>query len=271
MRSVIILGTGRSGTSMVAATFRSSGAFMGDQLLPSTPSNPHGYYEDRGINRLNNDLIRRLLGRPFLGWRIRQKVFRTVHTVPSAFFLAAPRRLREIRPTEDEVNRMLSFTQREPFCYKDPRFSITLPTWLHYLPENAGFIVVFRDPMRTVESMLRDAKEQYDPPLPITRNWAYVCWFRTYSRIITFSEKSQRWLFVNYDAILDRTATEGLSEFVMARLDFSQVDRRTSRSSIHDWPNSRIAQSCRDVYERLCKIAATNQPHRISAFSTNAY
>lgn len=259
MRNIIILGTGRSGTSMVAATFRSSGAFMGDRLIPATPSNPHGYYEDRGIARLNDDLIRRLLGRPFLGWRIRRRVFPTVHTVHSAFFLAAPRRLRQIQPTEDEASRIRSFIRRAPFCYKDPRFSVTLPIWLPYLPENTGFIVVFRDPMRTIESMLRDAKEQYDPPLPITSNWGYVCWLRTYSRLLGFSEISRNWMFISYDAMIDRSATASLSEFASAPLDFSQIDRSTSRSSVHEWPISRIARSCRDVYKRLCERAAVHQ------------
>jgi hypothetical protein len=269
MRNIIILGTGRSGTSMVAATFRSSGAFMGDQLLVATPSNPHGYYEDREINLLNNALIRRLLGRPFLGWRIRCRVFPTVHTVPSAFFLASPRRLRQIQPTKDEVSRMRSFTQREPFCYKDPRFSVTLPTWLPYLPENTGFIVVFRDPMRTIESMLRDAKEQYGPPLPITRNWGYVYWLRTYSRLLGFSETSRNWMFINYDAMIDRSATTSLSGFASAWLDFSQIDQSTSRSSAHEWPTSRIARSCHDVYKRLCERAAVHQQRCIIQTEAN--
>lgn len=255
MRNVIILGTGRSGTSMVAATFRSSGAFMGDQLLPATPSNPNGYYEDRGINRLNDDLIRQVVGRPLLGWKIRQRVFPTIHTMSSAFFLAAPRKLREIQPTPDEVGRIRSFTERQPFCYKDPRFSVTLPTWLKYLSDDTGFIVVFRDPMRTVDSVLRDAKEQYEPPLPITSRWGYLYWLRTYSRLLAFSKMSCKWLFINYDAMIDGTARAGLTEFVGAPLDFSQIDRRTSRSSARDWPKSGIALKCRSVYELLCKRA----------------
>ena len=255
MRNIIILGTGRSGTSMVAASFRSSGAFMGDQLLPPTPSNPYGYYEDDMLNRLNNDLIRRLLGRPFLGWRIRGKIFRTVHTEPSAFFLAAPRKLRRIRPNADELSRIQSFANRAPFCYKGPRFSVTLPTWVDYLPPDTGFIVVFRDPMRTVESMLRDAREQYEPALPITRNWGYISWYRTYSRLLAFSEKSPKWLFVNYDAVVDRSATADLLDFVGAPLNFDHIDKRTSRSSSQEWPQSKVARRCRDVYQVLCERA----------------
>lgn len=259
MRNTIILGTGRSGTSMVAATFRSSGAFMGEQLHPPTPSNPNGYYEDRGINLLNDDLIRRMLGRPFLGWRIRNKVFRTVHTVSSAFFLAAPRKLRKIQPCQDETNRIRWFTRRVPFCYKDPRFSVTLPTWLPYLPDETGFVVVFRDPMRTVKSMLRDAHEQYDPPLPLTESQGYLYWWRSYSRLLSSPGDSQNWIFLNYDTILDRSRIPSLSEFACAPLDFSQIDRSTSRSSAHEWPTSTIGRRCRDIYQRLCERAAKHE------------
>jgi len=265
MRNIIILGTGRSGTSMVAATFRSSGAFMGDHLLPATPSNPHGYYEDRELNRLNNDLIRRLFGRPLLGWRIRGKFFRTVYTVPGAFFMAAPRVLRTIQLTANEIDRIRAFTRREPFCYKDPRFSVTLPLWMPHLPSNVGFVVVFRDPMRTTESMIRDAREQYEPPLPVTQTWGFTCWWRTYSRLIVLSKSSPHWMFINYDAMLDRSANADLSEFASATLDFSQIDDRTSRSQKHEWPTSSIGQRCSDLYEELCTRASTNKPSCLRA------
>lgn len=257
MRNVIILGTGRSGTSMVAATFRSSGAFMGDQLIRATPSNPHGYYEDRQVNRLNNDFVRRIVGPPLLGWRIRGRLFRTVHTVPGAFFMAAPRTIPEIQPTPGEIEKMCSFTQREPFCYKDPRFSVTLPIWSPYLPGDTGFVVVFRDPMRTVESMIRHAREEYEPALPVTENWGYVCWQRTYLRLLRFSEGSANWIFVDYDSLLDGSGTARLSDFVGCDLNFSQVDRTTSRSAKHDWPTSKIGRECRAVYGRLCESATT--------------
>jgi hypothetical protein len=106
--------------------------------------------------------------------------------------------------------------------------------------------------------MIRDAKQQYDPPLPVSEHWAYICWWRTYSRLLQFSE-DPNWVFINYDAMLDGTAAEALCEFAGTQLDFSQVDRGTSRSSTRPWPNSRIALSCRDVYERLRERAAERQ------------
>jgi len=269
MRNIIILGTGRSGTSMVAATFRSSGAFMGDQLIKATLSNPHGYYEDRYVNRLNNDFIRRLVGPPLLGWRIRGKFFRTVHTVPGAFFMAAPRRIPELQPTPEEIDKIRSFTKREPFCFKDPRFSLTLPIWLPYLPADTGFVVVFRDPMRTVASMIRHAWEEYQPALPVTENWGYVCWQRTYLRLLRFSEGSTKWIFVNYDSLLEGSGTTRLSEFVGCALNFSQIDRKTSRSAIHDWPKSRVGQDCRAVYDHMRELASTPEEDCLARTESN--
>jgi hypothetical protein len=241
---------------MVAATFRSSGAFMGDHLIPGTPSNPNGYYEDREINYLNDQLIGRMLGTPFLGWRIRRRFFRTVHSVRSAFFLAAPRKLRTLQLTSQEEEKIRWFVQREPFCYKDPRFSVTLPLWRPYLPKSTRFIVVFRDPMRTVESMLRDAREQSDPPLPITPRQGWVCWMRTYARLLALSEGLENWMFVDYNGRFDASTRMRLAEFSEAALDFSQIDPRVSRTTVQQWPDTAIARKCRGLYDRMCARAA---------------
>lgn len=252
---------------MVAATFRSSGAFMGDQLIPGTPSNPNGYYEDREINNLNDQLIGRIVGTPFLGWRIRRRLFRTVHTVRSAFFLAAPRKPHTIQLTSEEENKIRRFAQREPFCYKDPRFSVTLPLWQPYLPKSTRFMVVFRDPMRTVESMLRDAREQYDPPLPISRRWGWICWMRTYSRLLAWSEGSDRWLFVGYDGMFEASTRMRLVEFAEASLDFSQIDPRLSRTTTQAWPGTAIARECRSLYERMQARAAGSEQQKNHAIA----
>jgi len=45
MKNIIILGSGRSGTSMVAGTLSNKNHFMGDDLLsPHEKSNPKGFF-----------------------------------------------------------------------------------------------------------------------------------------------------------------------------------------------------------------------------------
>lgn len=57
-------------------------------------------------------------------------------------------------------------SRHHPFCFKDPRFGFTLPLWQPYLPPDVRFLVVFRDPVDTVASIMRDAVELYpDRPL----------------------------------------------------------------------------------------------------------
>jgi len=61
MHNVIILGSGRSGTSMVAGTLAKAGYFMGDHLYPGRESNPKGFFEDPEINGINEALLAQIV------------------------------------------------------------------------------------------------------------------------------------------------------------------------------------------------------------------
>ena len=50
--NIIILGSGRSGTSMVAGLFRNCGYYMGDNYILPRESNPKGFFEDSEINNI---------------------------------------------------------------------------------------------------------------------------------------------------------------------------------------------------------------------------
>src|SRR6185437_1628887 len=56
-RNCLILGSGRSGTSMAAGILAQTGYFMGDDLWPADIGNPKGYFEDREVNTINDELI----------------------------------------------------------------------------------------------------------------------------------------------------------------------------------------------------------------------
>ena len=57
MRNIIILGSGRSGTSMLAGCLSTSGYFMGDNLYKKRESNPKGFFENKEINTINEDIL----------------------------------------------------------------------------------------------------------------------------------------------------------------------------------------------------------------------
>jgi hypothetical protein len=56
-RNLFILGSGRSGTSMVAGLFRNAGYFMGDKLHEPRHSNPLGFFEDAAVNNINESIL----------------------------------------------------------------------------------------------------------------------------------------------------------------------------------------------------------------------
>ena len=56
-RNCLILGSGRSGTSMAAGILARAGYFMGEELWPADIGNPKGYFEDREVNKINDELI----------------------------------------------------------------------------------------------------------------------------------------------------------------------------------------------------------------------
>ena len=62
MRNCIILGSGRSGTSMVAGSVAGAGYHMGDQLHAARISNPKGFFESSEINDINEALLAPSMG-----------------------------------------------------------------------------------------------------------------------------------------------------------------------------------------------------------------
>jgi hypothetical protein len=252
VRNVLVLGSGRSGTSAVAACFRNSGAYLGSDLIPSGSANPTGYYEDYGVNRLNNLLIHRILY-PAHTFRLLHRLRIPAHRDWRAYWLAAPRRTRAVRPTRAARLEMRRFLAKQPYVLKDPRFSVTLPSWRLLMETEARYLAVFRDPMKTADSILRHAEENYSPPLDVDLSWALTSWLRTYRRVLGWSERWGEWLFLDAADVLAGRATDTLNSFAETELDFSHIDPRVSRSrpASIDRSLAGLAAKCRMQYELL--------------------
>lgn len=250
MRNVVILGAGRSGTSMVAGLFQRTGAFYGFDLIDATPANPYGYYEDRILNTLNDLIVGRVV-RSRLMARLPPVFAPRCHRDSRAFWLAAPRRLRPLRLQRELRRLQRVYAARTPFCLKDPRFSVTLPYWRPILPAETGCIAVFRDPDRCVDSQLRDTEESYRPPLRVSAAWAYRSWHRNYLRIVDELARQGDWFFVHYDQVVDAQAVGALERFVEAPLVTEHVDPGISRASPVRRMKGGPAAASRQLYERL--------------------
>src|SRR5262249_42923187 len=138
VRNCLILGSGRSGTSMLAGVLSQAGYYMGEHLIPPDEANPKGYFEDDEVNAINEKLLALVTparSRPAHGWR----------------WLAAVPVSARISCSPQLAKRIEIQTSRTPFCLKDPRFCYTLPVWRPFLRDTM-LLCVFREPTRTAQS-----------------------------------------------------------------------------------------------------------------------
>lgn len=254
MRNTVILGTVRSGTSMASALFRDTGTSYGDEIMSSSVSNPYGYYECHKINQLNNRIIQKIL-RGRLPSKI-QKIVRPfqppVNLDKRASMLAIPPKSFDIELSEMEVKGITHFANKPSFCYKDPRFSITLPLWKNYFPGDTRYIVVFRDPRRTVDSMIRNSRDIYNPPLPVDEDWGFRIWRNYYIRLLNEFSDSENWLFVFDQFLFDGTAVPAIEKFVEVKLNTDQINPSIRRSKPDSISNTnKEYQKCVPLYKTL--------------------
>ena len=155
-----MLGSGRSGTSLLAGSLARAGYHVGDDLIPASDANPTGFFEDREVNAINEMLLAQVTparppGAPpagdtalwgpetLWGWR-------WLAPVPLGTRVPRPAAL---------ADRMEAALAPRPFALKDPRFCVTLDAWRPLLPDGTAFLCVFREPARTARSIVRVGAE----------------------------------------------------------------------------------------------------------------
>lgn len=145
-RALCVTGMHRSGTSLAARSLESIGVSFGapDQLMGPGPDNPAGYWENRYVKELNDELLAHLGGSwdqppPLLdGWEADPSLdaFRTraAEVLAGAF---------------DSTPEAASW-----IAWKDPRLSIVLPFWRTVTTIDATITIV-RDPLEVAASLHR--------------------------------------------------------------------------------------------------------------------
>jgi hypothetical protein len=135
-KSFIILGMGRSATSLVAKGLNSI-INMGDNFYPANFGNPEGYYEDMDIMALNESILQQAGG----SWK----------NVPDH---------NSILEQKDKFSNKIENLINEKFSHsalwgiKDPRLTLTIDLWLPFLP-NPHFISIFRNPVDVANSLIK--------------------------------------------------------------------------------------------------------------------
>lgn len=249
-KNVVILGSGRSGTSALAGMLAKAGYYMGDNLWPARDMNPRGFFEDRDVNHINERLIAAALNRRYK-WLPRR--LRPSQPGEWQRWLArVPMNIR-FRQRPDILDRIRKVTAHQPFCLKDPRFCYTLPAWRDALGDSV-FVCVFRDPATTAESIVKAC--QTDPDMrgyPITFDEAIKVWTLMYRHVLAIHRHRGTWLFVQFDQILDGTAAQRLAAVTGANVDPSFVDATLHRTTT----NRHIPSATRAIYRQLCALAET--------------
>ncbi len=255
MKNLIILGSGRSGTSMAAGIFYKSGYYMGErpEYLKVNSSNPKGFFEDYEVNTINEDILKKTI--PNFPEKIRRRFFSS-YTFYRARWLARIPLGKKIKSDVDIDRRIKNCTLRQPFCYKDPRFSYTLPVWSKFLPSDTCFLVVFRHPYQTSESIVRECGESPAlRKLKMNRHISLNIWVYMYAHILKYYENSnhkQAWYFMHFDQFFDSHQLKELESFSKARVDMGFADKKLSRTSI---PEEIKEKRLKTIYSRLNTLA----------------
>lgn len=259
MRNCIILGSGRSGTSMVAGTLAQAGYYMGDSLLPPTEGNPKGYFESREVEAVNDGLVRTMLTPTPLEQRLawvrplpKQPAFDTLEPWVKAHWLALipPGRTPQLKPMfRPQIEALIAHT---PFCFKDPRFSYTLPAWRRYLSSDTAFICVFREPAVTAASILKEVEsESYLQGITMTFEQVLQLWVYVYRHVLEIHCQQGDWLFLHYDQVLTPEGQQSISQLLDVQVDAQFPDASLQRTH-SDQPVPRHVQR---IYQQLCTLA----------------
>jgi hypothetical protein len=254
MKNCIILGSGRSGTSMVAGALADSGYFMGKRLYPGDEGNPKGYFEDWEVNEINEQLLAQvvparpsgLLGSLFFRSRI-PHMQRWLARVPVGTSLPC---------SSDLEERIRSMTAREPFCFKDPRFCYTLSAWRAAL-RTVAYVCVFRHPATTAVSIVTECGRVSSlRSLRIDFSTALEIWELMYSHLLeTQVPQGGRWLFIHYDQFLSGAAFSKMESELGVTLKRDFVDPTLNRTK----HGATAPEAALSIYAKLCDLAGYSE------------
>ncbi len=124
---------------MIAKLLHEAGLYLGEEsdLLPPTPDNPDGFWENVKFHDLNDEILNEFGG----GWDDPPSISHEWNGKEGLLRLKA----------RAEVV-LKEFRDHEPWGWKDPRNSLTLPFWMRLLPE-MKILICLRNPLEVALSL----------------------------------------------------------------------------------------------------------------------
>lgn len=142
---VVVLGSGRSGTSLLMQVLAALGLRMSAEMIEARRDNPRGFYEDASIVRVQADLLRQLGAWPY-------------HPLPEDW-PEAPATTNAAGALQDVLRDRLGRDART-WGFKDPRTASFLPLWRRvFAAEDVvpRYLLALREP----GSIIRSFREAY--------------------------------------------------------------------------------------------------------------
>ena len=247
MMNLFILGCGRSGTSLVAGLFKDSGFFMGDSFYKNRESNPLGFFEDRTINSINEEIIKPYLPNRYTfsntnyGSDVPIEGQRWLARIPVNF---------QIKANEKQTEIIRKAVSNQPFCFKDPRFCYTLEPWRKEAP-NSKYICVFRKPSDVVESILKEVRETpYLFDFSISVEKAFETWKLLYEHVIFNHANKGEWLFLYYDYLFNNETLNKIETFSEVSIDrnFPQIELNRTKSKLN------VDKNIQELFDNLMSM-----------------
>lgn len=256
MHNCLILGCGRSGTSLTTGLLSDAGYFFGSNPIEARDANPKGFFEDHLVNYVNEQIMAERVGYsrlpPWLSRRLGRIPYR-----PAQLWLAAidePVAWTLEKRAEWIIRDLVS---HQPFAFKDPRFCYTLNAWRPYLGD-CKLICVFRHPSIAASSIANEvASEPYYRNLSLDTGHALRVWEAMYRQVLDFHcTDDSEWLFLEYDQLIAGTAFDSISRFLDTKINSDFVDQSLNRSRPE---NLQLNGDVQKIYHRLQAKAESTQ------------
>lgn len=145
----VVIGIGRSGTSVIARSLKVLGIDLGQKLLPGDERNPKGFWEDADILYRINRGVSHTLGEPWTTTNILDYDTIEKNSVLKAYKLSAMNILSKRMANTDY------------WGFKDPRTTTILPFWqcvFKSMNVQDHYVIAVRNPLAVAHSHLSFAK-----------------------------------------------------------------------------------------------------------------
>jgi hypothetical protein len=236
-KAIVVLGTQRSGTSVVSGILSKLGVDLGN-FRPSDETNPYGYFEDIEFSKLIKEVFDDL-GRDGNNPPEYEEIIENRQKFES-----------KIRKLCEEKSR-----GKDNWGWKVPGTNSVIELFLPHLI-NPHFVIVFRNPLQVADSIVKRAKLRGDEEINQLKALKLVA---TYNEQITnFLERHQDFpkIFVSYEILIKDPISESRKLSAFLGIDFTKQRENEIRKLVV--PRWRVALKRNLII--IKKFISTNIP-----------